>query len=240
MTYLTTTKRPELRCFCGNAPGAFCRGILCPGGRGIAPSRVQGKGDSRLVPGTKIIAFDRPDEGTGYRIDKAQKKAFDEIKGLRAKGLERRADNLPPADQRRMARVFSANDRFENSFGEGAPLRSTPFSNDEFQAAAQTRFGVKLICLTSSTSLRLKSNACAIDKFVDTFGSNFKKLVGAEGGGTTANHNSFMNAISAWCRRAQIPQRGGTSGTPRIARACSPYTPRRSATATSPRRAFGC
>ena len=36
-----------------------------------------------------------------------------------------------------MAWVFSANDRFENSFGEGAPLRTTPFSNDEFQAAAQ-------------------------------------------------------------------------------------------------------
>ena len=31
----------------------------------------------------------------------------------------------------------------------------------------------------------------------------------------TANHNSFMNVISAWCRRAQIPHRGGTSGTPR-------------------------
>ena len=32
--------------------------------------------------------FDRPDEGLGYRIDKAQKTAFDETKGLRAKGLE--------------------------------------------------------------------------------------------------------------------------------------------------------
>ena len=37
----------------------------------------------------------------------------------------------PPADQRRMAWVFSANDRFASSFGEGAPLRTTPFSNDE-------------------------------------------------------------------------------------------------------------
>ena len=36
-----------------------------------------------------------------------------------------------------------------------------------------------------------------------------------KGGGTTATHNSFMNVISAWCRRAQIPHRGGTSGTPR-------------------------
>jgi len=40
--------------------------------------------------------FDRLDEGIGYRIGKAQKRAFDEIKVLRAKGLERRADNLPP------------------------------------------------------------------------------------------------------------------------------------------------
>ena len=39
--------------------------------------------------------FDRPDEGLDYRIGKAQKKAFDEIKGLRAKGLERRAGNPP-------------------------------------------------------------------------------------------------------------------------------------------------
>ena len=49
--------------------------------------------------------FDRPDEGVGHRNGKVQKRAF-EIKGLRAKGLERRADNLPPADQRRMAWVF--------------------------------------------------------------------------------------------------------------------------------------
>ena len=103
--------------------------------------------------------FDRSDEGIGYRIGKVQKKAFDEIKVLRTKGLERRADNLPPADQRRMAWVFSANDRFANSFGEGAPLRTTPFSNDEFQAVAQMRYGVRLTCLMSSTDLPLKSNS---------------------------------------------------------------------------------
>ena len=72
---------------------------------------------------------DRPDEGFGYRIGKVQKRAFDDNRGLRAKGLPRRASELPPADQRRMASVFSANDRIANSFGEGAPLRSTPLSN---------------------------------------------------------------------------------------------------------------
>ena len=39
--------------------------------------------------------FDRPDKGIGYRIGKVQKRAFDEIKAIRAKGLERRADNPP-------------------------------------------------------------------------------------------------------------------------------------------------
>jgi len=69
-----------------------------------------------------------------------QMKAFYEIKGLRANDLEQRAGNLPPEDQRRTASVFSANDRVANSFGEGAPLRSTPFSNDEFRVVAQSRF----------------------------------------------------------------------------------------------------
>ena len=58
-------------------------------------------------------------------------------------------------------------------------------------------YGVRLTCPMSSTDLPLKSNASAPDKAVDAFGNNIKKLLGAEGGGTTANHNSFMNAISA-------------------------------------------
>jgi len=73
---------------------------------------------------------------------------------LRTKGLERRADNFLPADQRRMAWVFSANDRFKNSFGKGAPLQTTPFSNDEFQIAAQMRYGVRLTCLIPTTQVK--------------------------------------------------------------------------------------
>ena len=170
----------------------------------------------------------RPDEGFGYRIGKVQKRAFDDVTGLRANGLQRRGSELPPADQRRMASVFSANDRAANSFGEGAPLRSTLFSNDEFQVAAQSRFGIPLTCLKPFINQPLKSNASAPDKFVDAFGSNIKKLVGAEGGGTAANHSSFMNVISAWSRRARIPHRGGGRAAPRgLARACSPRTPRR-------------
>ena len=158
--------------------------------------------------------FDRPDEGFGYRIGKVQKRAFDEIKDLRARGLELRAGKLPSADQRRMAFVFSNKDRYANSFGEGAPVRSIPFSNEEFRVAAQSRFGVPLTCLKPHINQTLESNASATDKFVDAFGNNLKKLVAAKGGGTLKNHNSFQNAISQWCRRAGIPHRGGKSGTP--------------------------
>ena len=74
-------------------------------------------------------------------------------------------------------------------------MRSAPFSSDEFQAAAQMRYGAELTCLKSFTNLPLKSNnASATDKAVDVFGSNIKKLGGAEGGGTTANHSSCATA----------------------------------------------
>ena len=51
-----------------------------------------------------------------------------------------------------------------------------PLLNDEFQAAAQTRFGVKLTCLTSSTNLPDNPCASAIEKFVDAFGSSKLEL----------------------------------------------------------------
>jgi len=48
---------------------------------------------------------------------------------------------------------------------------------------------------------------------------------GAEVGGTTANRSSFVNAISAWVRRALVLHQGGTSGTPRTYRGMfSAYT----------------
>ena len=75
-----------------------------------------------------------------------------------------------------------AYDRFANSLGEGAPLRSTPFSNDEFRVALQSRLGVPLTCLKPHINQSLKlNNASARDNFVDAFGNNIKKLVGGRG-----------------------------------------------------------
>ena len=42
-----------------------------------------------------------------------------------------------------------------------------------------------------------------------------KKLPGAPGGGTTANHTSIVDTISRWFKRADLPREGGASGLPR-------------------------
>jgi hypothetical protein len=159
--------------------------------------------------------FDVPDEGFGARVGKVHKKIFDEVKRFRAMGLAARARNLLPADQRRMAFEKGATDPYANSLVVGTPLRSTQFSNEEWQAAAQARNGARLSCLAAYTNHTLKSNASAADRNVDTFGNNIKKLVGAGGGGTTINHDSFVHAMSRWLKRARIPHKGGASGTSR-------------------------
>jgi len=93
---------------CSKRPAQLCKKF-----------RAQAPPCSRIKP---LRAGTPPPTKGGIKniINHKQKKAFDEIKVLRTKGLERRADNPPPADQRRMAWVFSANDRFVNSFRGGA------------------------------------------------------------------------------------------------------------------------
>jgi len=69
--------------------------------------------------------------------------------------------SLSSEEQRRMASLFSSNDRFANSIGEGAPLRSTEFSNDEFRVAAQSCFGVPLTFLKPCINQSPKFSASA-------------------------------------------------------------------------------
>jgi len=178
--------------------------------RGLREQALKSAGLAEDPPKSPI--FDVPDEGFGARTGKVQKKIFDEIKKFRATGLAARATELLPADQRRMAFEKGAMDQYSNSLVVGTPLRSTQFSNEEWQAAAQARNGACLSCLSAYTNNTLKSNASAADKSVDPFGNNIKKLVGAEGGGTTINHDSFVNVISRWLKRAGVPHRGGAAG----------------------------
>ena len=123
--------------------------------------------------------FDRPDEGIGYRIGKAQKKTFDEIKVLRTKGLERRADNLPPLQTSgAWPGCFRPTTIFQTRSARGRPCDR--HHSRTTNSKPRRRCATESTCLKSFTNLPLKSNnASAPGKFVDAFGSNTNKLVGA-------------------------------------------------------------
>ena len=61
--------------------------------------------------------------------------------------------------------------------------------------------------------LPLQTSTAGHASKVEAFGNNITKLKGANGGGTTQNHNSFVDALSYWLgARARIPLQGGKYG----------------------------
>ena len=180
--------------------------------RGMRQAAIESAGLTATPP--KSTIFDAPDAGFGFGVAKVHKTIFDELKSLRVKSLDERAARLLPEDQRRIAHEKASTDPYSNSLLGGVPLKSVQFSNEEFQAAAQSRHGAPLSCLTAFTGHTLKSNASAADKRVDPFGNNIKKLVGATGGGTLANHNATVDCMSMWLERGKIPHLGGCRGKP--------------------------
>ena len=85
-----------------------------------APKMSSNGSERRQTLGAGAAAQPRPPAGSSLPLQLARRtesSLHPKKKVLRAKGLERRAFNLPPEDQRRMALVFSAYDRFANSFG---------------------------------------------------------------------------------------------------------------------------
>ena len=83
-------------------------------------------------------------------------------------GLENRASNLLPDDQRRKA-FEKAKDKYSNSLLGGVPLSSTHFSTHEFQVAVQSMSSVGLTCLIPFFECTLKSRASTADKRVDVY-----------------------------------------------------------------------
>ena len=75
--------------------------------------------------------------------------------------------------------------------------------------------GAPLSLLKPAIGLPTKSTTNGPTPKVDPFGSNLKKLRAALGGGTTRNHNSFVDRLSFWLGRGGVSHRGGNQGKPR-------------------------
>ena len=129
--------------------------------------------------------------------------------------MVRRASQLPRDDQRKLAFEQSSECRFSNVLFVGMPSQHTRFTNNEFHVAVQSVMGAPLSLLKQAIGLPIKSTTNGPTPKVDPFGNNLKKLKGALGGGTTRNHNSFVDRVSSWLSRARVPHRGGNKGQPK-------------------------
>jgi hypothetical protein len=180
--------------------------------KALRQSALTAAGRSANKPASEV--FDAPTEGFGNGVKKLQRQLFDDIRAHEAKGIGRRASRLPRDDQRKLAFEQSSECRFSNVLFVGMPSQHTRFTNNEFHAAVQSVLGAPLSLLKQAIGLPIKSTTNGPTPKVDPFGNNLKKLKGALGGGTTRNHNSFVNRLSLWIGRGGVPHQGGTKGQP--------------------------
>ena len=158
--------------------------------------------------------FDQPAEGFGAGIKKLHKDMFDEIRKYETEAMRARASKLPPSDQRKLAFEQSRACRFSNVLFAGTPSIHARFSNTEFHIAVQSVLGAPLSLLRPYIGMDIDTNDKHAKPRVDPYGNNIKKLNHAKGGGTTQNHNTFVNLLSYWLSRAGVPHRGGRHGKP--------------------------
>ena len=159
--------------------------------------------------------FDTATVGFGAGVKKLHHVIFEAIGSLQAQAMRLRAAALLQDDQRKLAFEQSGSCPFSNTLFTGTPSRWLRFTNLEFHVAVQSKFGAALTCLKPLVGCPLQSSSSSDTPRVELFGNAIKKLKGATGGGTTQNHNSFVNALSYWLgARAGIPLKGGTFGRP--------------------------
>ena len=121
------------------------------------------------------ILWDAPDEGFGYKLSKIQQLVIDDIKAYRLLGLIRRAKELLPNDQRRMAFLTSHECKFSNCICSGTPLCPRIFHYDLWATAVQSKLGAKLTWLAPIINRNLTSNMPSVDdNYVELYGSDIK------------------------------------------------------------------
>jgi hypothetical protein len=160
--------------------------------------------------------FDTATVGFGAGVKKLHHAIFEAIGSLEAKAMEVRAAALRPDDQRKLAFEQSGACPFSNTLFTGTPSRWLRFTNLEFHVSVQSKLGAPLTCLSPLIGCALQSSSTGNTPRVEPFGNTIKKLKSATGGGTTQNHNSFVDSLSYWLgARSSVPLRGGKCGKPR-------------------------
>ena len=159
--------------------------------------------------------FKSQTEGFGAGVRKLHHQVFEQIGILQAKALRVRAAALRADDQRKLAFEQGSECPFSNTLFTNTPSRWLRFTSLEFQVSVQRKLGAPVTCLKPIIGCPLQTSSAGHASKVEAFGNNITKLKGANGGGTTQNHNSFVDALSYWLgARARIPLQGGKYGKP--------------------------
>jgi hypothetical protein len=145
---------------------------------------------------------------------KLHKKLFDVIGQALADAMDRRAEQLPLDDQRRMARLAAGNDKFANSFLAGTPVETVKFTALEFETAVQVKLGVPVSATAHLVGNPITNHANCSPSWVDKFGNSLKKVTGVRDDGTRKLHDTLVDTMSATLGTARIPHKGGVNGKP--------------------------
>jgi hypothetical protein len=148
------------------------------------------------------------------QTSKLHKRVFDEIGGLERDAVRRRAEELTRDDPRRMAFLASGDCKFSNQLLLGTPIEALRLTAREFRSAVQNKFGVPQSRCLPIAGRPITNHAKNPSLRVDVYGHFLKTVTGAKYDGIRQLHDSIVNLLSRWLKRARVPHKGGAWGNP--------------------------
>ena len=145
----------------------------------------------------------------GHRISKLHKLTFDHIGSLERAAITRRAKELRRDDPRRMAFLASAGCKYSNRLLQGTPNEALRFTAREFRSAVQNKFGVPQSHCLPIAGRPITNHTRNTPLRVDVYGYSLKTVTGAKYDGIRQLHDSIVNLLSRWLKRAHVPHKGG-------------------------------
>ena len=115
-----------------------------------------------------------------------------------------------------MAFLASADCKYPNQLLQGTPIEALRFTAREFRSAVQNKFGVPQSRCLPIAGRPITNHAKNTPLLVDVHGYFIKTATGVKYDGIRRLHDSIVNLLSRWLKRAHVPHKGGAWGKPRI------------------------
>ena len=147
-------------------------------------------------------------------MGKLHKLTFDYLGSLERAAITHRAKELRRDDPRRMAFFASADCKYSNRLLQGTPNEALSFTAREFRTALQNKFGVPQSRCLPIAGRPITNHANNTPLRVDVYGYFLRTATSAKYDGIRQLHDSIVNLLSRWLKRANVPHKGGAWGNP--------------------------